>query len=160
MTYKAIILSSCCLPLFLLGTSMAEVETVSPCEVTLPNGQTPPGESAVPLYHGNGSLWTQLWSEGTVVFEPGGPGFILEDGSLSMKFPWWRGVGGSLEISGRRLDGQAPAARARIPTGYGDMGFQATSIVFPTEGCWEITGTVAGETLTFVTRVVRKGLSE
>src|SRR5882672_10175936 len=43
------------------------------CEVTRPNGQTPPGQAPSPDFHGNGALWTVLWPEGTVVFEPGGP---------------------------------------------------------------------------------------
>jgi hypothetical protein len=95
-----------------------------------------------------------------VVFEPNGPGFVLEDGSLSMKFPWWRGVRGQLQIVGRRLDADALPLRAGIPAGYGDIGFQATALVFSTEGCWEVTGRVGNETLTFVTRVIRKVAKE
>jgi hypothetical protein len=128
----------------------------APCPVTVPNGGTPPGERPDPSYHGNGDLWTVLsWPEGKIVFRPGGSGFVLPDGSLSMKWGWWRGVRGKLTIEGRRLDGHAGALRARIPAGYGDIGFQATALIFPTEGCWEVTGKVGGATLTFVTLVVR-----
>lgn len=126
-----------------------------PCPTTIPNGRTPPGEHPSPNHHGNGALWTVLWPDGVVEFRPGGPGFILSDGSLSMKFPWWRGVQGKLSIQGRRLDALAPPLRAEITNGYGDIGFQATSIIFPTEGCWEITGKVGDASLTFVTRVVK-----
>lgn len=125
------------------------------CAVTKPNGSTPTGERPSPSLHGNGSLWTGLWPDGTVVFKPGGPGFVLEDGSLAMKFWWWRGVKGKLTIEGRRLDGGAPPLGARIPDGYGDIGFQATSLIFPTVGCWEVTGRVGDASLTFVTRVVK-----
>ena len=125
------------------------------CEVTKPNGSTPPGERPSPNLHGNGSLWTGLWPDGTVIFKPGGPGFVLEDGSLSMKFWWWRGVKGKLTIEGKRLDAEAPPLRARIPDGYGDIGFQATSLIFPTIGCWEVTGRVGDASLTFITRVVK-----
>src|SRR5215470_3793210 len=62
------------------------------CAVTIANGNAPPGEQPSALHHGNGSLWVVLWPEGKVVFEPGGPGSVEPDGSLSMKFPWWRGV--------------------------------------------------------------------
>jgi hypothetical protein len=79
------------------------------------------------------------------------------DGSLSMKFPWWRGVRGKLTIEGKRLDATAPPLRANIPEGYGDTGFQSTALVFPTEGCWEVTGKVGKVSLTFVTRVVKVG---
>jgi hypothetical protein len=121
----------------------------SDCRVTL---NDPSSDS-----YQNEFLRTGLWPEGTVVFKPGGPGFIARDGGLSMKFGWWRHVPGALTISGRRLDGQAPALRARIPSGYEDRGFQATAIVFPTPGCWEVTGHLAGGSLTFVTRVLKIG---
>ena len=66
-----------------------------------------------------------------------------------MKFPWWRGAGlrGKLTIHGRRRDAAAPPLLADIPNGYGDPGFQATALVFPTEGCWEVTGQVADTSL-------------
>jgi hypothetical protein len=70
-----------------------------------------------------------------------------------MKWWWWR-AGGQLEIEGRRLDAPAPPLGAHVPGGYfGD--FQATGLVFPTEGCWEVTGRVADRSLTFVVRVVK-----
>jgi len=130
-------------------------DTTQACVVTPPNGNTPPGERRSPFHHGNGILWTALWPEGKVVFRPGGPGFVLADGSLSMKFPWWRGVQGNLAIEGRRLDAPAPPLRATIPESYGDTGFQATGIIFPTAGCWRVTGKVGAASLTFVTLVVK-----
>ena len=131
--------------------------TIATCPVTLP---------------GSGSLFDPetsrlkpvlilgpfgLWPDGTVVFLPGGPGSIEPDGSLSMKFGWTRGEGlrGKLKIHGKRLDAPAPPLRASIPDGYGDTGFQATALIFPTEGCWEVTGEVGDTRVTFVTRVVR-----
>jgi hypothetical protein len=74
-----------------------------------------------------------------------------------MKFGWERGVRGQLTIEGRRLDASAPPLRADIPRGYGDIGFQSTAIIFPTPGCWEVTGQVGSATLTFVTKVVKIG---
>jgi hypothetical protein len=140
------------------STPTAEVATPqTTCEVTEPNGQTPPGERSSRGHHGNGALWTVLWSEGTVVFKPGGSGFVLRDGSLQMKFPWWRTVRGQLRIEGRRLDAPAPPLRAQIPSGYGDRGFQATYLIFSTPGCWEVTGRAGEASLTFITKVVRIG---
>jgi hypothetical protein len=63
-------------------------------------------------------------------------------------------VTGKLRIEGRRLDGPAPPLTADVPDGYGDAGFQASGIDFPTEGCWEVTGRVGSASLTFVTLVV------
>jgi hypothetical protein len=72
-----------------------------------------------------------------------------------MKWPWWRGVRGELSIEGRRLDGEAESLGAEIPEGYGLSGFQPSGILFPSEGCWEVTGTVGDASLTFVTLVVK-----
>lgn len=71
-----------------------------------------------------------------------------------MKFPWWRApqVHGALHIQGRELALGLPVG-AIIPGGYGESGFQASGIVFPGAGRYEITGEAAGATLTFVTLV-------
>lgn len=129
-----------------------------PCPVTAANGSTPPNELASALNHGNGKIWTVLWPEGIVRFEPGGPGEMRADGSLVMKFPWWRGEGvvGALQIEGKRLDGEAPPLQADIPEGYGDSGFQASGLVFSSEGCWQVTARVRDAELTIVTQVIKE----
>ena len=137
-------------------------EELSACNVTQPNqwklpierftrGIGPPiKENAL----GNGSLWTLLPTDGVIVIEPGSS-HINEDGSMAMKFLWWRALPGApLVIEGHRLDGVAPPLSSHVPSGY-DWLFQATALIFPTEGCWEVTGTVAGAKLTFVIQVVR-----
>jgi hypothetical protein len=126
------------------------------CPVTLPNGRglprdTPGGN------HGNGALATSLWPGGGVVtFKPGGPGCVDEDGALGMKWPWWRGIPGDLSIEGRRLDGEAPPLRAHIPCCYAGP-FQSSGLLFPTPGCWEVTGRVGDASLSFVTLVTKVG---
>jgi hypothetical protein len=97
-------------------------------------------------------LW---WPGGTVSYPRGGPGIVLADGSLQVKVGWFRGVKGKLTIEGRRLDARGSPLRARIPDGYGDIGWQATGVIFPTPGCWEVTGRVQETRLTFVVNVVR-----
>jgi hypothetical protein len=123
------------------------------CEVSRPTGDQPRGASLSRPY-GNGRLWVGLWPDGVVVFRQGGPGRIEPDGSLTMKFAWWRAARGRLRVTGRRKDAAAPPLTARIPAGYGETGFQSTSLTFPSEGCWEVTGEVGSARLTFVTRVV------
>ena len=93
-------------------------------------------------------------------FDALGTGFDavrMRFGALGMKFGWMRGASGELRITGRRLDATAPPARAEVPGGYGDRGFQATYLIFPTPGCWEVTGHVGDSSVTFVTRVVKIG---
>jgi len=125
------------------------------CTPTSPNGQSPPGEPPSEQYLGNGELYTVLWPDGIVLFEPGGPGEIRKDGSLVMKWPFVRGEGvsGKLRIEGRSLHRSGLLVSADIPDGYGATGFQATALVFPEPGCWEVTAYAGDATLTFVTRV-------
>ena len=166
--------SNTCLPvcglLLLMATRIAAEEFVAAaapssvaCEVTRPNGIVAGSDQPEPHSYGNRQLSLGpfgLWPDGTVVFKPGGPGFITPDGSLGMKFGWTRGVRGPLRITGRRLDAPASPLRAVIPNGYREIeqiGFQATSLVFSTPGCWEVTGRVGDASLTFVTRVLKIG---
>jgi hypothetical protein len=135
--------------------------TRSACPVTPPDKFAPTSEASGPselwISRRKPALRVGLWPDGTVVFQQGGPGSIEPDGSLGMKFPWWRenGLRGKLKIHGRRLDASAPPLRAYVPEGYGNTGFQVTGLIFPTEGCWEVTGEVGDTHVTFVTRVVR-----
>lgn len=123
-----------------------------PCPVTIANGSTPSGVSDSGVNHGNGKLWVSLYPNGRVMVYADD---VLVDGSISKKFGWWRGVRGQLVITGQRLDAAAPPTRSDIPSGYGDEFFQASGIIFPTPGCWKITGSVGGATISFVTEVVR-----
>jgi hypothetical protein len=138
------------------ATATPPAETT--CTPTRPNGHTPPGESPSPTFYGNGKLFTTLWPDGTVVFELGGPGEMRPDGSLSMKWPFWRGKGasGRLNIGGRSLHRPGLRVTADIPDGYGSSGFQATGLIFPEQGCYEVTATAGSATLSFVTKVEKR----
>jgi hypothetical protein len=118
----------------------------------------PPGTSAgdvVPgtSVYGNGKLRVTLAMNGVIVVSRD---FVRPDGSIWWKFPWWRRVHGSLTITGRRLDAPAPPLKPYLPSGYGDFGFQASRVTFPSEGCWQITGTIGHASLSFVTLVITK----
>ncbi len=91
------------------------------CPVTIPNGSSPPGVSPSPNRHGNGALWVDLWPGNRILADPR---FVLRDGSVDMKFGWWRGVPGKLTIEGHRLDASAPPIQTSVPDGYGEKGFQ------------------------------------
>jgi hypothetical protein len=127
---------------------VAALKATLTCPLTRPNRSVPPGSTAGSEFHGNGEIWVGLWTANVVVWDR------HEDGSIHAKFGWWRGVPGQLRIEGRRLDAPAPPLQAHIPSGYGDQGFQATGLIFPTEGCWEVTGRVGHASLTFVTLVL------
>jgi hypothetical protein len=97
--------------------------------------------------YGNGKLWTTLPTDGNLLVTP------EKDGSLHQKFPWWRAVRGRLTIRGQRLDAPVTSLSAWVPEGYGETGFQASGIIFPSEGCWQITGKADDSELTFVVKV-------
>lgn len=104
--------------------------------------------------HGNGKLWVGgLWPHGVTIITRDDVG---PDGQLGMKFGWYRLTSGYLQITGRRLDGSAPPASGMtFPGGYGLTGFNASGVVFPAEGCWQVTGRVGPVALTFVTFVIK-----
>jgi hypothetical protein len=68
------------------------------------------------------------------------------------KVLWIRPAGTELTIKGEHLDGPASPVTAEIPCCY-RSGFQATSVIFPTAGCWRVTATAGDHALTFVTIV-------
>jgi hypothetical protein len=92
-----------------------------------------------------------------VVFKKDGPGSMLPDGSLRMKFLWLLATDGPLIVTGRRLDGESRPLTSEIPDGFLGKGFQPSYLIFPTKGCWEVTAKANGSTLTFVTTVVTQG---
>ena len=132
--------------------SPSETSVSAACNPTRPNGETPPCEEPGPTWFGDGGLYTALWPDGQVVADSRS---VEADGSIAMKFPWWRapGVGsaGDLQLTGREIRTGATIS-ADIPGGYGQR-FQASAITFPTEGCYEITARSGDARLTIITRV-------
>ena len=138
------------------------LQAVASCPVTLPNGRSPEGarrDSDFNLGNDNGTLFTIPWPGGKVLFTPNGAGQQNADGSLGMKWPWYRTHPGDVFIAGRRLDAVAPPMHPVVlrgsEDGYGETGFQPSGLLFPTEGCWEVAATQEEESLSFVTLVVR-----
>jgi hypothetical protein len=141
------------------------------CQVTVPNGGTPPGERPGQGDHGNGRLWTALPLDGSVVgvrrellshpaalqraIGDGVFGIVGTNGTVAAKFPWWGHPGETLTITGRRLDQSGPPLRVERRPGSGSRGFWASRIIFPAEGCWSVTGRTQAASLTFVVRVIK-----
>ena len=138
---------------------VTQTTDATPCELTKANGRLP--ESPVPgrasSYFGNDSVAIGLGPNGlTVIFQPGGAGFVLPDGSLQWKFLWAK-VLLPMTIEGRRLDAAAPPLRSDVPHEFDDDNFQPSYLIFPTPGCWEVTSRVGQSALTFVIKVVKIG---
>jgi len=128
------------------------------CPVTRPmTDASPPALPPLPVpyihgWYGNAALWVGVPTGGVLsAMRPYGTPWPHEWGT---KFPWWRVLAGKLTITARRLDGPSAGFHAEVPDGYGATGFVPSGLIWPAPGCWQVTGTVAGRSLTFVTRVV------
>ncbi len=119
------------------------------CPITEPTWAKPPEDSAVqnaPAYgyyfvNEDSSMWASAWW--TKQEEN-----YLRAGE-DIKVGWFRPAGADLEITGQRLDGEATALEAHIPCCYPSR-FQATGLIFPTEGCWEVLARAEDRKLSFV----------
>jgi hypothetical protein len=107
-----------------------------------------------------GRLWVAFGPTGGIYRVP--PENVAPDGSLGVKIAWQRGPGvrGRVSVEARRLDDRAPPVRRRISArGYGLTGLQASGIAFPTDGCWMVTASAGGASLTSVLLVLKPGRS-
>ncbi len=135
-----------------------------PCPVTMPPpvAMTPPPPAVTgsnvglvftagrgTFLYGNDALVVILSNDGTI--HPDDPSGGLAGG---VKFGWDRIAHGALVIATQRLDAVTFPQSADVPNGYGDTGFQVSGLNFPSPGCWQVSGTVGGKTLTFVVNVV------
>jgi hypothetical protein len=132
-------------------------ESEARCRVSLPEIRTKATFGPKGFSYGTTKLRAQLWKGGRLragIFADGGAmATINDDGTIDAKQGWWRGVPGTLRISGRRLDGTSPPLRAHVPSGYGRTGFNPAGLTFPTTGCWKVTGRVGRAQLSYVVKV-------
>ena len=119
------------------------------CPLTEPVLATPPEDSAVlnPPVEGyyfvneDGSIWASAWWAEMDDYEL----HVNEEG---IKVGSFRPAGAVLEITGERVDAQAPLLEAHVPCCYPTR-FQAAGLYFPTEGCWEVNAKAADSELSF-----------
>ena len=96
-------------------------------------------------WYGNEAFWVLIQTGGELPAR-----FNRQTHHWQSKLPVWREATGILGITARRLDGPSTGFEART-SGYGTVGFNATRLIWPGLGCWQITGTVGGHSLTLVT---------
>lgn len=133
------------------------------CPTSTPNHVTPPAalehyiDPASSFYMSG--IWVTLPPDGRLYLSL--EDLVAKDGELAnwraTKLPWTRGEGvvGPLIVTGQRLDGDAPLAfDIAFDSQYGSMGFTPVSLVFPSPGCWQITGKVGDRTNTLTLEVV------
>ena len=140
----------------------APARGIADCPVTQP--PEPPFEPSPPyapsspgagqFWYGTDRLWTRVPTSGTW------PGLRGNPDGYTQKVFWWR-EGYSWEhdptpqltVTGRRLDAPAPPLKASKATNAFAEDIKSAMLVgvnFPTRGCWEITGKIADQELSFV----------
>ena len=138
----------------------AAERAASSCAATLAPARRfaePSPSSATHFWYGDTTLAALLHTSGT--WQGMGPSHKYRN-----KLFWWRqGYSGVTEprpeliVSGRRLDGEAPAATVSRATNahHKDFGGWAMLVMveFPTSGCWELTGHYKGQVTSFVVSV-------
>ena len=134
--------------------ALAACSPVEACPVSEPVWDKPPEDSAVqnPPEYGyyfvneDRSMWATAWWTGEAL--------LLSQYRDGLKVGWFRPEGADLEITGQRLDEEAPPLESQVPCCYPTR-FQSSGLYFPTEGCWEVTATAADSELSFTVWVER-----
>ena len=140
--------------LLVTGCAPTEKSTVESCPVTEPVWVKPPEDAAVSdsMEYGDyfanedQSILASAWWAEPEAYQQ----YASEDG---VKVGWFRPEGAALQLTGRRLDGDAPPLEAHVPCCYPTR-FQATGLSFPTEGCWEVVAKAADSELAFTVWIV------
>jgi len=125
--------------------------TANTCSISKPAWVKPPDDSAVdgtPEYgyyfvNQDRSIWASAWWAGQL------EEYQVYASKEGIKVGWFRPAGATLEITGKRLDEQAPPLDTHVPCCYPTR-FQATGLYFPIEGCWEVTAKAAESELSFI----------
>jgi hypothetical protein len=130
------------------------------CPVTVRGSATKPPAAFVAIglpvpyvrtWLGNNAIWLRLPRQGVIpaLRDPNGR-------TISAKFPWWRVLAGQLHAWAQPVGQARLRITAEVATvaGYGPTGFVPSELRFSKPGCWRITGSLRGHTLSFVARVV------
>jgi hypothetical protein len=118
---------------------------VADCPLTPVSSEKPPDEHT--------ASFTPRWykgADGKVWASANGRWYAGSDGA---KVLWAKPKEGSFKITGRRLDGAAPPLDPGSLAGYDGFPYQASGLIFPTAGCWEVEGRSGASVLRFVTYI-------
>lgn len=141
------------------GSPLVHVAIPASCAVTrpMPHTSPPPQLHAIDNFtfylhgwYGNSALWVGVPVQGVLpAGRPYGTPWASEWGT---KFPWWPVIQGKLTITARRLNGSSAGFHSQVadPAEAGKANFIPSGLIWPGPGCWQVTGIIAGHSLTFV----------
>jgi len=144
-------------------TSVASPAATEECVVTKPVKTRPaatidPFPPDAALYYEDG-IWVKIPATGVYELSPADTiNFGPLIGWRSTEVQWLRddGVEGFITVSGMRLDQpleDSPQTPLSPQRQYVKVGPVRTGLAFPSDGCWEVTGTVGDHSITFVVDV-------
>jgi hypothetical protein len=150
----ALVMTATLLAASTIAASAAGVKarsTAPGCPVTKPDNWPRPG------WYGNGRLAVVGYQSIKVT-----PRALMPNGWIRELFSWWgekrlvTPASAGLTTTGRRLDMKAKPLRAAITRGKAPNFAKSwlASLMFPSAGCWKITGRFDKTSLTVVTRIV------
>lgn len=146
-----------------LHTSVVSTPVPYSCPVTSaddirPDHSLDPFDDNASVYYADG-LWVSIPKDGVIELSIDD---VISFGPLtgwrSETITWLRedGVEGFVEVTGRRLDAHSdltPQTPLSPQRQYVRVGTVTTGLAFPSEGCWEVTGSVSDRKITFVVEV-------
>lgn len=96
--------------------------------------------------YGRGPVW--------VLLPYGGNNASRVHGQVYVKVGWYVGLAGPLRGAARRIDGQQTrSGRLQVSDPNTDARrMDASALLLPTPGCWQVTGDIAGHSLTWIFR--------
>jgi hypothetical protein len=115
-----------------------------------------PIPAAPDFWYGTEDFWTILRTGVWRALPHTERGYSQKAFFWSKEFNWRKEMRPDLRVTGKRLDGQAPAFAGENATHaiFGDgTAAMLTGINIPTTGCWEITGSYRDHELKFVVKV-------
>ena len=142
------------------SSSAADRAVPASCPVTrpVPHGSPPSSLHAINNFtyylhgwYGNSAIWVGVPIQGVLPAAYTG-GTSQAASQWGTKFPWWPVIPGKLTITARRLDGPSAGFHSQVaePGSIGKARFIPSGLLWPAPGCWQVTGTVSGRSLTFV----------
>lgn len=133
------------------------------CPITAPSDVQPaanetPFAADQSIWYENG-IWVTLPPDGVLELSPHDEVAVGKlRGWRSTTLTWMRadGVEGYVIVSGKRLDApsnRSPQSPLSPERQYVQLGAVRTGIAFPSAGCWQVTGTVGENAITWVVDV-------
>ena len=131
--------------------------TEPPNPPVVPPAPYPPNAPEGRFWYGTDVLWTMLSVDAKLNDNLNGKGCVTKLVFWRRGFDWRAEHEPALTITGRRLDEIHPlvlSSHASAVFITGDTPAMMTGIRIPTAGCWELTASYAGHTLSFVIEVM------